>query len=294
MLSNRRCGALDVLTSSTDFTITPVEMQIKESTVIGKKSQATCEDGIVTTDDFIAVIDGSTSKTSHRQRPGLSNGRLAMQRICEYISNMPADICLRNCCKGLTHCLSSPTVSSTAVRQYMLLPPIQRPTASLGIYNRYRKEVWLIGDCQCLIDGQHHQNPKPHEAELAEARSIYIKQQLGAGHTIEEFQKKDTGRAHIMPLLIRACDSQNIDYAVVDGTPIPIRHIKVIPCRKAREIVLASDGYPLLLPTLEASEQFLAQVLQDDPLMTGAFKATKGLMQGNKSFDDRCYIRFTP
>ena len=37
-------------------------MKIIESSIIGKKSQEACEDGMVVTDDFIAVIDGSTSK----------------------------------------------------------------------------------------------------------------------------------------------------------------------------------------------------------------------------------------
>ena len=38
-------------------------MKIIESKIVGKKSQEACEDGMVVTDDFIAVIDGSTSKT---------------------------------------------------------------------------------------------------------------------------------------------------------------------------------------------------------------------------------------
>ena len=42
-------------------------MDIIESSIIGKKSPEACEDGMVVTDDFIAVIDGSTSKTpKHR------------------------------------------------------------------------------------------------------------------------------------------------------------------------------------------------------------------------------------
>ena len=34
-------------------------MKIIESSIIGKKSPEACEDGMVVTDDFIAVIDGS-------------------------------------------------------------------------------------------------------------------------------------------------------------------------------------------------------------------------------------------
>ena len=37
-------------------------MDIIESCIVGKKSPETCEDGMVVTDDFIAVIDGREQK----------------------------------------------------------------------------------------------------------------------------------------------------------------------------------------------------------------------------------------
>ena len=55
---------------------------------------------------------------------------------------------------------------------------------------------------------------------------------------------------------------------------------------------MATDGYPFLCPTLEASEAELARQLADDPLNIGHFQATKACMKGNLSFDDRAYIRF--
>ena len=55
--------------------------------------------------------------------------------------------------------------------------------------------------------------------------------------------------------------------------------------------MLASDGYPYLKDTLEASEQALQEVLQEDPLLFRKYKATKGLQIGNRSFDDRAYIK---
>ena len=60
-------------------------MKIIESSIIGKKSQEACEDGMVVTDDFIAVIDGSTSKTPKYLNPDMKNGRYAMMLISEYI-----------------------------------------------------------------------------------------------------------------------------------------------------------------------------------------------------------------
>lgn len=58
------------------------------------------------------------------------------------------------------------------------------------------------------------------------------------------------------------------------------------------EIVLASDGYPFLKPTLAASEAALAEQIANDPHNIRSFIATKGIVEGNKSFDDRTYIRF--
>ena len=60
------------------------------------------------------------------------------------------------------------------------------------------------------------------------------------------------------------------------------------------EIVLASDGYPFLKPTLAESEEALANQIANDPQNISCFIATKGLVEGNKSFDDRTYIRFLP
>ena len=70
-------------------------------------------------------------------------------------------------------------------------------------------------------------------------------------------------------------------------------HVSIVSCQQAKEIVLASDGYPFLMPTLQESEERLADLLRDDPLCISIYKASKGLMQGNKSFDDRSYVRFT-
>lgn len=58
------------------------------------------------------------------------------------------------------------------------------------------------------------------------------------------------------------------------------------------EIVLASDGYPFLKPTLAASEAALAEQIANDPQNIRSFIATKGIVEGSKSFDDRTYIRF--
>ena len=65
-----------------------------------------------------------------------------------------------------------------------------------------------------------------------------------------------------------------------------------LPVSSPNEVVLASDGYPFLKPTLAESEAALLHLIAHDPQCIHDFIATKGLVAGNKSFDDRTYIRF--
>ena len=86
---------------------------------------------------------------------------------------------------------------------------------------------------------------------------------------------------------------ENKSYAVIDGFDIFKPGIKVITlnANNRHDIVLASDGYPFLKSTLADSETALQKQLAADPFNIHSFKATKGLMRGNKSFDDRAFIR---
>ena len=79
-------------------------MIIIEQSIIGKKCQEACEDGLVVTDEFIAVIDGSTSKTPKHLNPEMKNGRYAMMLISEYIrQELKADATVDDFCQGITH-----------------------------------------------------------------------------------------------------------------------------------------------------------------------------------------------
>jgi len=170
--------------------------------------------------------------------------------------------------------------------------PEERLTASCIIYSRLSRQIWMIGDCQCLVDGQRYDNPKPDEAPLAEARAAIDRQLIEGGTTVEQLMHHDDGRDAILPELVATMQRQNRDYAVIDGFPIAMAHVRVLTLDfSPHEIVLASDGYPFLLPTLQESEDALARQLETDPLCIRTFVATKGLAAGQQSFDDRAYIR---
>ena len=279
-------------------------MKIIESNIIGKKSQEACEDGLVMTDDFIAVIDGSTSKTPKHLSPDMKNGRYAMMLISEYIQQeMKADATVDEFCEGITAYIYNKVYLPMGIEEQLRLHPEERLTASAIIYSNQKKEVWMVGDCQAIINGKLYDNSKPYEQEIAQKRVELIAQGLSPAEA----------RKQIEPLLIKAMLSgQNQTYTVVDGFPIYREGVKIValkmkpvsssietyfqehpkPVSSPNEVVLASDGYPFLKPTLAESEAALAEQIANDPQCIHDFIATKGLVAGNKSFDDRTYIRF--
>ena len=243
-------------------------MTITEQFICGKHTAADCEDGIVITNDFAAVIDGSTSKTPKRLDPSMKNGRFAMLLISEYIKQMPAGYTMNNFCRGITLRIAE-EYAKRGIAEDMAKHPEERLTASAIIYSNSRKEVWMVGDCQAIIDGEHYDNSKPYEQEIAMQRATLIKNGMSP---------KEARRA-IEPQLIKAMlEGQNRQYAVIDGTPIYIPGTRIVTA--SHWVVLASDGYPTLLPTLHESEEALAQHLTDDPQNITDFIATKGLVEG--------------
>ena len=289
-------------------------MKVIESSIIGKKSPEACEDGMVITDDFIAVIDGSTSKTPKHLNPDMKNGRYAMMLISEYIrEELKAGASVDDFCQGVSAYIYNKVYEKLGVEKRLKEHPEERLTASAILYSRTRNEVWMVGDCQAIIDGKLYENGKPYEQEIARKRVELIEQGLSPAEA----------RKQIEPLLIEAMLSgQNQTYTVIDGFPIYREGVKVVsvsdscsvqdsvpasdsvPCSdsvsasgtifvSSSEIVLASDGYPFLKPTLAASEAALAEQIANDPQNIHSFIATKGIVEGNKSFDDRTYIRFS-
>ena len=294
-------------------------MKIIESCIIGKKSPEACEDGMVVTDDFIAVIDGSTSKTPKHLNPDVKNGRYAMMLISEYIrEELKTDASVDEFCQGVTAYIYNKVYEKLGVEERLKEHPEERLTASAILYSRTRNEVWMVGDCQAIIDGKLYENGKPYEEKIARKRVELIAQGLSPAEA----------RKQIEPLLIKAMLSgQNQTYTVIDGFPIYREGVKVVSVSdsssvqgsvsssdscsvqdpvscsgsasasdtipsSSSEIVLASDGYPFLEPTLAASEAALAEQIANDPQNIHSFIATKGIVEGNKSFDDRTYIRF--
>ena len=270
-----------------------LSMKIVEQFSEAKSPALPSEDAAVVTAAYAAVIDGATPKTAFRYPGGETPGHLAARLLGDALRRMPADMDAEGCAAWLTRALHQDNVA-----------PSDRPIASLVIYSEPRREVWMIGDCQFgYTDGENTfrtvTNTKLIDKCLSEWRRDIISSLLSRGcMTAEEIAADDPGRRIIQPIITRQVRYQNatgpnpFNYTMLDGEPLPAHSVKVyrLPA-DVHELVLATDGYPVLKQSLEEAEQELHRLLQADPLCIGPLLATKGVKPGNNSNDDRTYLR---
>ena len=181
-------------------------------------------------------------------------------------------------------------------REFLRDHPEERLQAVIILYSCEKREVWAFGDCQCLIGDTLHCHTKEIDSLLTEIRCLYNRAELILGGSEDDLARHDPGRACILPLLRRQFQLANQDrpygYDVLDGFPIHSHHVSVYPVPPRTQVVLSSDGYPVLKGTLAESEEALEELLQKDPQCLRENRGTKGLVKGNQSFDDRAYVRF--
>jgi hypothetical protein len=277
---------------------TPLGVTIVEAYSQSKTgNQQDCEDRIHISDHFIAVIDGATSKT-HDRWDNQTGGQKSAEIIDATLHHLPHDCTARQAADLLTSNIRAFYIEKNILKD-VETNPIRRITSSVVILSLFKKEVWSIGDCQFMLDNTLFSTKKKVDEVVEEARAFFIEAELLAKHVaLDDLKEYDSGREFIVPLLERQSRFQNnpdagaFYYAAVDGFHIPDDGIMVetIP-DDVTYIVLASDGYPFLRPSLEASERLLADLLQQDPLVFRAYKSTKGLVAGSISFDDRAYVK---
>ncbi len=261
-------------------------MQIIESFIKGKaKDQTLCEDLLVITDDFVAVIDGVTAKTNKLVN-NKTGGRIAAETIENTIKTMNKNISVYDFAKLITENISA--LYETNEEKGFI-------AATVIVYSKAKREIWNIGDCQCIINGNKHLHEKKIDVDLTEKRVYFIKEALKNGITKDDLLINDIGREHIMPYLKEQHKYANKEceygYPVVNGTPIPQNMIITYTVNYGDEIVLASDGYPFICDSLEESEKLLKKELKENPLCYINYKSTKGIKKGNLAFDDRTYVK---
>lgn len=262
-------------------------MEIIENFICGKKAETfKNEDLLLITYDFIAVVDGVSAKNG-RLFDGFTGGRAAADKVCEALVILDKNATVKEAVEKITKAIAE---------LYEKDEPKGAAAAGAIIFSRERNEIWSIGDCQCLINGELFAHEKEIDRINSDVRALILEMAKRDGKTQAELQEKDVGREFIMPILenqhIFANKTGRFSYGVFNGEPVPDEHIIVHKVKSGDEIVLASDGYPRLFATLSESEDYLEKTLEENPLCSGEFCSTKGLQKGCSSFDDRTYIRF--
>lgn len=164
----------------------------KESFSLGKK-QGKNEDEIYIGKDFVAVIDGVSHKSSV-----LVDGKEV--RIAQIITES-----IRKLDRP-----EAPVYAKTLsfeefveminyyIEEYLqnhgMADQIGKMEATGVIYSRFHNQLWLVGDCRAIYDGNVVQNPLKIDGVYIDIRTKLLEALLKEGYTKEELMKKDISR----------------------------------------------------------------------------------------------------
>ena len=265
--------------------------------------------GVVAKDTVIKALNDIIADASVTSTATTSTNTTDTAATYTTAKGAPSPIDMREMQRRLDDALHARYESSPLSPTFFRQHPTERLQANVVIYSEARHEIWLFGDCQAMINGKRISRMKRVDILLAELRS-FVFQAQAAGHASTGGENPvppppsatstavfaDPGRDAIMPFLKMQTNFANqrgeYGYFVFDGFTDPRYPIYVAPVHAGDEVVLASDGYPVLRGTLDASEAELLRLRRKDPLLIREFKDTKGFSPTLESFDDRTYVRF--
>lgn len=273
------------------------QITVVERSVVGKRlDQSLCEDVVVVTRNHAAVVDGATDRAGH-QYDGLTGGRFAALAVGAAIETLAAGADARAATDVMTAALA------VAVRCCGGSPPgAAGPWANVVVYSAARREVWRVGDQHYAVDpGEPHGTVSLGSKKVDDVayafRSAVTEAAVLHGLDPDDARGNDPGAAAIRPLVLAQHAFANreghpLGYPAVDGTTVPTSMIEVVPVPlSARRVVLASDGYQSLLPTVAETEAEYRRMLDADPLcVRGMRGAGKPWEPGTSGPDDRSWL----
>ncbi len=274
-------------------------MHVIEQLCIGKRGRADlCEDGIFVNEHFAAVIDGCTSRVSLVEHPTKSSGIQAKECILEALASLDPSATMEQAFHALNAAILA-WYRSQGLEERAFSNPARRCSAYVALISGFRRQVWVLGDCQALIGATLTTRHKAVDTLMEDVRTLFVEHAILQGRSVEyllahpqEIQDKLDALMQLQPAFQNAVSPSHFSYAVLDGFFNDYQQVQVVELDNGpTEVVLATDGYPQLYLTLRETEDALRQQLLDDPLMVSRSRATKPLIAGNLSFDDRSFLR---
>uniref|UniRef100_UPI000AD98F04 hypothetical protein n=1 Tax=Clostridium sp. NkU-1 TaxID=1095009 RepID=UPI000AD98F04 len=152
---------------------------IEQSIIPKHRESSLCEDGLFINENFIAVIDGVTSKgvltwpeDLGEGTGNMTSGCYAKEVLSDALSAMPPDIDGAGAMDYLNESLAR---VCPARRSLLKEKPEERLQAVIILYSLCRREVWAFGDCQCIINGIHHQYGKAIDSSYPRSEAFIFR-----------------------------------------------------------------------------------------------------------------------
>lgn len=144
-------------------------MKLIEKNLVGKrKDPALCEDGIFFNGDFAAVVDGCSSHKGALYE-GKSSGVIAKDTILGSLALLPPESTMEETFLACNRALEG-WYEHHHLLEAMGEDPSMRCSAYAAIVSRARREVWILGDCQALVDGQLYTSAKPIDTLMEDSQ----------------------------------------------------------------------------------------------------------------------------
>jgi hypothetical protein len=271
------------------------KMQIIEKFIASKYGDdALCEDGLFINDKFIAVMDGVTAKGDilwNNKTSGF-HAKETLLHAMEQLNGSESAVQTFEYLNAQLH------KQYNGNDDFFLNNTTERIRSTIVIYSRRYKQIWCFGDCQFSINGQVFQEEMEIDLLLAEVRSVYLQSEIIRGKSVEELCISDPSHDIIFPVIKNQLYFSNCEkggkygFNVLDGFCNDFSKIIIHDVEEGDTVILASDGYPRLEPSLYESEMYLTELKENDPLCIENYKAGSGFTNGKTSLDDRTYIKF--
>lgn len=265
---------------------------IVEQHVLGKIEGMVCEDMVVATEHHVAVIDGASDATGERYGD-TTGGKFAADVIAGAISQLDRNTDARGFADAVTNALAT----AIQAERGDLETHVRRPAAAGICFAVEANEVWRIGDCHLVLDGEASLGGKAIDDATTGFRAAINTALMRTGVTVDEIRADDPGRQAARQLNDLQQQVANWvgpwGYGCINGTPVPDEFVEVIEIAPdVRELVMTSDGYPVPGSTLADSEAELARLLAVDPAAVDElWRMGKALRPGAHGPDDRAYVR---
>lgn len=273
-------------------------MEVIEEFIKGKyEKQELCEDAIVVSENFIAVIDGVTSQENY------CSGKALGKIISDILKNIIPTIPEKNSCEEAINYLNEKMLEEykkEGIYDLIKDDPRKQPAASVVIYSKFYNQIWMIGDCKALYGNNIIDNELEVDIMYAKLRKILIEYLLETGYTEDELLEDDITRKFIdettkrQPLIRNKRFYGKYDYVSIDGfSKLDKELIEIVDVPKdVTEITFCTDGYRKIFATLKECEEYNEHVKKEDPLCYKEYWHERGFAKNQESYDDRAYIRF--